>query len=112
MSHNRDYEEQQTPLRSQLSSNFNEDADNMVQDIANNIRLSQDLFDSSTPAPEPKPSAQGNGSTKKKPKFRPHIGMTPKKSKPSRQNVSTTASSSMTNNSDITNDDEQTETNQ
>ena len=36
-----------------MSPNANEDVDSIVQDIAKNIRLSQDLFDSSTPAPEP-----------------------------------------------------------
>jgi len=105
-------DEQQTPLGDHLSQNVNQDVDSVVQDIAN-IRLSQDLFDSSTPVPGPGSRFQGSGSAKKKSKqTKPHSGILHKQPKPAKQNVfkpSSSAHTSGSNNSSIEMDKEQME---
>jgi len=83
-----EYDDHQQPPGNQLSPNVSDqDVEKVVRDITDNIRMSQDLFDSSTPGSSNN-RMKGTGSSgakKKKPKT--HTGILPRQTRPAKQNI-------------------------
>ena len=83
----------------------------MVNDIVNNIRLTQEIFNSSTPI-RPTNGGGSNSSTtgkKKTDKNKQHSGMLPKHPKPAKQNIyagASTHKSTDNNNNDYSDSDD------